>query len=83
MSYAAILEKLEQTSIDMEHKRTQFHDAKAAIGEAETSLSEVKKEKIKNEKMLSYLDFEKAKEAFEEENYELAREIAVRQERKR
>ena len=78
MSYAAILEKLEQTSIDMEHKRTQFHDAKAAIGEAETSLSEVKKEKIKHEKMLSYLDFEKAKEAFEEENYELAREIAIK-----
>ena len=77
MSYAAILEKLDQTSIDMELKRTQFHDAKIALKDAEKSLTTIQKEKIEHKELLSYLDLEKSKKEFESERYELSRQIAL------
>jgi len=81
MSYAAILEKLDQTSIDMELKRTQFHDAKSALENAEENLNKLDKENIDYKSFRNdlkfYEDFEKAKDAFKDENYEKSKEIAL------
>ena len=77
MSYSTILEKLDQTSIDMELKRTQFHDAKSALKNAEENLTNLDKENINYKKLNFYDHLEKAKDSFEDENYEKSKEIAL------
>jgi len=77
MSYSAILERLDQTSIDMELKRTQFHDTKGALEDAEENLAKLDKENINYEKLNFYDNLEKAKDSFKEENYEKSKEMAL------
>ena len=77
MSYSAILEKLDQTSIDMELKRTQFHATKNALEDAEENLAKLDKENINYKKLNFYDNLEKAKDSFKDENYEKSKEMAL------
>ena len=61
----------------MELKRTQFHDTKSALEDAEENLAKLDKENISYKKFNFYENLEKAKDSFKDENYEKSKEMAL------